>query len=112
MKGGEFAAATKIPIWLLFSLLGKMIPPGFFAMDVVHRLYCVVNDGDCGATSPLYRHYRLTTNGICKSKIRQTCNKQNVAINMAKIMFDPMDIRFAEKTPIIKMLIDAQFTCI
>lgn len=32
------------------SVIGKMIPPGFFAMDVARRLYCVVTDGDCGAT--------------------------------------------------------------
>ena len=32
------------------SVIGKMIPPGFFAMDVGRRLYCVVTDGDCGAT--------------------------------------------------------------
>lgn len=32
------------------SVIGKMIPPGFFAMDVSRRLYCVVTEGDCGAT--------------------------------------------------------------
>ncbi|KAI6208408.1 hypothetical protein M3Y96_00111800 [Aphelenchoides besseyi] len=46
------------------SVIGKMIPPGFFAMDVAQRLYCVVTDGDCGATIPLYRHYRLSPTGI------------------------------------------------
>ncbi|CAD5206341.1 unnamed protein product [Bursaphelenchus okinawaensis] len=46
------------------SVIGKMIPPGFFSMDVSQRLYCVLTEGDCGATVPLYRHYKVTPQGI------------------------------------------------
>uniref|UniRef100_A0A914BXN0 Uncharacterized protein n=1 Tax=Acrobeloides nanus TaxID=290746 RepID=A0A914BXN0_9BILA len=46
------------------SVLGKVIPPGFQAIDASRRVYCVVFEGDCGATIPIYRYYRITSQGI------------------------------------------------
>ena len=48
----------------LTNIIGKLIPPGFTPVEVKNRLYCTIMEGDCGATIPIYRYYKLTTNGL------------------------------------------------
>jgi len=48
----------------LTNIVGKLIPPGFTPVEVKNRLYCTIVEGDCGATVPIYRHYKFTTAGL------------------------------------------------
>ncbi len=48
------------------NLIGKVIPPGYQALDFNQRRYCAILKGDCGAEVPIYRHLRVADGRICR----------------------------------------------